>query len=209
LLEQHDPGEPATEERRKRLLEWVEAAGLGDELEPDEWALLQRPAGALPRQDTLDATWRVEGLVVLAWALNLVEMPEHDHLVEVCPLFKALSFLDAQGARTLQATARLRPATQLCDMQTRLQAIHWRLRDFTIRPAEMDFVAFAEDAWFGPFDVSGFPLIDGDLAVRGQPISKAPRDALGPIHSAARERHLASNWLRGYCRIYSRTQTAT
>jgi hypothetical protein len=209
LLEQHDPAEAATEERRQRLLEWADAAGLGDELEPDEWALLQCPTGSLARQDVLDATWRVEGLVVLAWALNLVDMPPHDLLVEVCPLFKALSFLDAQGARTLQTTARLRPAAELCEMQTRLQAIHWRLRDFTERPAAMDFVAFAEDAWFGPFDASALPLIDGDLAVRGQPISAAPRDSLGPIHSAARERHLASNWLRGFSRHYSRTDTPT
>ena len=142
-------------------------------------------------------------------ALGLVEMPPYDELVEVCPLFRALAFLDAQAARDLQTTARLRSAEELGDMHTRLLALHWRLRDFMVNPQATAFAEFAHTAWFGPFDVSAFPLIEGDLALRGHTLSKAPRDVIAAVHSAARERHKASNWLRGYSRVYSRTDTST
>jgi hypothetical protein len=146
---------------------------------------------------------------VLAWALGLAEMPPYDELVDVCPLFQALAFLNEQEARTLQATARLRADEELGDMHTRLLALHWRLRDFTLRPLPMNFADFARNAWFGPCDVSAFRLVEGDLSLRGHAISKAPGEVFGSVHSAARERHQASNWLRGYSRVYSRTDTST
>src|SRR5207248_10992204 len=42
LLEQQDSADPRGEANRQRFLSWVAALGLEDELEPDEWEVLQR-----------------------------------------------------------------------------------------------------------------------------------------------------------------------
>jgi hypothetical protein len=66
LLEQQDPYDPRSEANRQRFLSWVAALGLEDELEPDEWEMLQRPVGRLDRQAAVHSTWWLEGLGVLA-----------------------------------------------------------------------------------------------------------------------------------------------
>src|SRR5262249_12544785 len=84
ILEQN-LADPQTPQTCAAVLKWVQDVGVGDELEPDEWEVVQRPPGRLERQVQLDATWRLEGLVVLAWALGRFEIPPHDQVVAVNP----------------------------------------------------------------------------------------------------------------------------
>jgi hypothetical protein len=63
------------ENQRRELLEWINLVGIGEELEPGEWEVLERPIGRLESQQQIDSTWRLEGLVVLAWALGRFELP--------------------------------------------------------------------------------------------------------------------------------------
>ena len=46
-----------------------------------------------------------------------------------------------------------------------LLGLHWRLRDFTLRPQALDFQAFARDCWFGPLDINPFRLVDDSVGV--------------------------------------------
>ena len=69
-LEQEDRNDASVEQTRQRILHWVDAIGIGDELEPDEWKLLQLGLGVPPPRDVLNATWRYEGLGVLVWAAS-------------------------------------------------------------------------------------------------------------------------------------------
>jgi hypothetical protein len=209
LLEQDDPEDPKAEEFRQRILAWVDAIDIADELEPDEWEVLQRPVGRLDRQQQIDATWRLEGLAVLAWALGRYELPQHDVLVVPRDLIGALDFLDDDASRNLLLTPALRPIKELEWQNRRLLGIHWRLRDYTLRPQAMDFRAFARDCWFGSFDLAGIRLIGDDLALGDAALSAADQQAFATAYSAARERHLASNWLLGQSRIYSETDTST
>lgn len=209
LLEQENASDAMVEARRKQLLEWVEVLGIANELEPDEWKVLQRPVGSLDRQATVNATWRLEGLAVLAWALGRFEVPAYDQLVEPGALLSSVGFLDEDAARALLTEAKLRPTEELQRYGTEILALHWRLRNFTLRPDPMDFPEFGRNAWFGPFDLSSFRLIANDLAIGGYEISKAPSDVFQATISSAMERHLAINWLRGYSRIYSETDTST
>jgi hypothetical protein len=73
----------------------------------------------------------------------------------------------------------------------------------------MDFRAFAANCWFGSFDLTDISLVNGDLALGGVTLSEADEQAFGTAYSLARERHLAINWLQGYSRIYSETDTST
>src|SRR5579884_2817539 len=69
ILEQ-DTASPEASETYQDLLTWVRDIGIDDEFEPDEWEVLQRPLGRLDQGGQINATWRLEGLVVLAWALG-------------------------------------------------------------------------------------------------------------------------------------------
>ena len=195
--------------QHRKLLVWVEDVGIGDELEPDEWSVLQRVPGRLNPQNHINAMWRLEGLAVLAWALGRFELPPQDQLVIPKKLLRSVGYGDADEARALLASPQLRSADELARMSTILLAIHWRLRDFSLRPQKMDFRKFAKDGWMGPFDISPIALVEDDLAIEYATISKALADSVNRTNSAAMERHLAIRWLEGDSPIYSKTDTST
>jgi hypothetical protein len=208
ILEQ-DLANPIAAETYQDLLGWVRDLGIDDEFEPDEWEVLQRPLGNLDQRMQINSTWRLEGLVVLAWALRRFEIPPHDELVQLKPLWRSLGPLDAQAARTLLANPDIRPREEIGTLRNRLFASHWRLRNFHVKPEAMDFAEFARTCWFGPLDLAGLPLVEGDFAIRGARIDRADPDAVGSAHSTAQERHQAANWLWEGPRRYSDASVAT
>lgn len=208
LVEQSDPSEAGVEQYWKDILSWVEAIGIREELEPDEWKVLQRPVGRLDQRAAIDSTWRLEGLGVLAWALKQFDLPPYDELVSPQTLLRSVGFLDEQAAAGLLADPELRSREELDELGKQLLGLHWRLRDYTLRPQAMDFRVFAKDCWFGPMDISPFRLIDGDLALGEHAIHGAPEELFGRTMSAARERHQAINWLH-WGDVYSETDTST
>jgi hypothetical protein len=191
------------------LLAWVRDLGIDDEFEPDEWAILQRPLARLDQRGQINSTWRLEGLVVLAWALGRFEIPPHDQLVELNPLWRSLGLLDGEAARALLAQPTLRSREEIGALRNRLFALHWRLRNFHIDPGVMDFAEYARTCWFGPLDISGLPLVEGDLGLRGERIDRAPAGVVSTAHSTAQERHQAANWLWEGPERYSEASVAT
>src|SRR5207253_2694376 len=103
----------------------------------------------------------------------------------------------------------LRSPDELDACRKQMLGLHWRLRNYTLRPQAMDFRAFARSCWFGELDLTPFRLIDNDLALGEHAINDAPEDAFRSAKSAAIERHLAINWLTGGGDVYSETDTST
>lgn len=209
LLEQEDPADPGVEDTRRRILAWIDDIGIGEELEPDEWKTLQRPHRQLTQQEAMNATWRIEGLGVLAWALNRHDLLPIDELVEPGKLLPAVGLLNAERSEALLAEPPLRPLAELEALRRRLLAVHWRLRNFRLKPERMNFREFARTAWFGPLDVADLRLIDDDLAIGDHAIADASRDRVGAAESAAMERHHAVNWLNGESPRYADVETHT
>ncbi len=133
----------------------------------------------------IDSTWRLESLVVLAWALGRFDIPPHDALVAVDPLWRSLGYLDVKAARTLLAKPSLRPWAEIGALRNRMFTVHWRLRNFRIHPGTIDFAEYARTCWFGPMDISGLPLVGGDLALRGKRIDYALQVEFDKAYSAA------------------------
>jgi hypothetical protein len=208
ILEQ-DAENPSALATLRDVLEWSEALNLADELEPEEAEIVALPLGALPPQGQIEATWRLEGLVVLAWALERYPLPAHDALVELSPLWQSLGLLDVERANALVANAQLRSREEIHRLRQRLFALNWRLREFRIRRKAIDFAAFAQTAWFGPLDLGDLPLVENDLAVGGVRLDQADEDLLGSTQSATHERHHASNWLWEGPERYSEVIVAT
>jgi hypothetical protein len=208
ILEQ-DAGEPAAADTYQNLLAWLEDVKVGDELEPDEWEVLQRPLGRLDPDMQVNSSWRLEGLVVLAWALGRFEVPPHDRLVELQPLWQSLGGFDYEAAEALLADSQLRPLEEIAALRNRLFAVHWRLRNFHLNCEVLDFADFARTCWFGPLDITGLPLVDGDLALQGERLDRAADEVFSAAHSAAQERHQAVNWLLEGPEQYSEASVAT
>jgi hypothetical protein len=213
-----DPRARGAAERHRELLEWVREIGIEDELEgpdpdwpdePNERSILAAPPGKLDPRSHVNTSWRAEGLAVLAWALGRYDLPPHDQPAKVEDLWEAVGHLRADRARELLASPVLRPREEIGALRGRLFALHWRLRDYFVRPERMDFAEFARTSWFGPLDIAGLPLAKGDLALGGKPIDQADPRVFADAHSAAQERHLAVNWLSEGPRLYSEADTST
>lgn len=199
-----DEPEEGREELRLGLLRRVEGLGLAPELERGERRVLETPSGELSQRQAVNASWRSEGVAVLAWALGVFELPPHDVLVDTGELIREKLGLLGEQPPPVLAAPTLRTPEELKRMERRLLAIHWRLREFSLRPRAMDFREFSRTAWMGPFELEGIPLAGNDLAIGGKPIAEAEPDQVSKSQSVAMERHQAINWLMGQHWIYSR-----
>jgi hypothetical protein len=191
-----------------RLLTWIDSIGLRPEFELAEIATVEADLGSLDQQAMVNGTWRSEGLVVLAWALGATAVPRHDQMADPAAIANSIHFL-ADDAKLAAKRLALRSPEELAAFGELQLALHWRIRDFSLRREAMDFRKFAETAWFGPLRIEGIPLAEHDLAIDGVPIAKAPEQRFRQCQSIAMERHQAINWLQGWDEIYSEVDTST
>jgi hypothetical protein len=195
------------EDTHRRLLEWVKDQGIDSYLEAEEADLIGTAPGCLDQQRAIDALWQVEGLEVLLWALGLKELPSCDSLSDVDTPLKLVGIWKL-AIEAPVGGAQLRPVTDLEKQQEIQLTIHWRLREQRLRPKHMNLPEFVQKASFGPLCADGVPLVDGDLALGGQPLNEADDALLGVASSIVNERHRAANWLM-WGGSWCETDTAT
>jgi len=180
-----------------RVLDWLTALDLWDEAEPSEAAMLCAPLGVLDAGVVLRSGWYVEGLAVLAWALNLIGFPKHDEQVNIYAVADAVWFLDKKAAEAM-ATAELRSLSELDACRELLYAIHVRLREYARNQVANSFTPRTERSWL---DAVGYTLTDltahDNLAVDGKPIVQVTEERLREVLSITSERHRAIIWLMG------------
>ncbi len=76
---------------RAQILAWVKREGLLEHLSEPEQEWLSTPIGGLSPEDTFDASWCSESLLVLLWALRSVEsIPPYDSEVRTGELMEKL-----------------------------------------------------------------------------------------------------------------------
>jgi hypothetical protein len=192
---------------RCRLVAWLETHKLLDELEPDEAHQLTAPVGALDPGLARACTWRFEAAAVLAWALQLVDLPPYHQQIDGALLAERLAFLRDELPPPLSHPELRSPHAIAC-LREHLFTVHWRLREWSLRGEPIDFRAVADRVTFGPLRLDDVQLHDGDLALRGVPIGKADDRVIAECLSIAHERHLAINWLIAGGR-FSQTDNST
>lgn len=208
-LEEESEGIDSPEEFCESAKEWLQDCGAVDELEPQEFDLLNSEFGSLSQQERINSVWRIEGIGTLLWALNSYNLPPDATLVSPAEMFEVTQAYDSDATRLFLSQAQLRPADELFTHQKHVLMLHWRLREFSLRPMLIDFVEFSKDCWIGSFDISGFDIIENDVAINGVPISKADPADVELCGSITRERHQAANWLCGENPVYSEVETNT
>jgi hypothetical protein len=203
-----DAGNADAEAFRASVVSWVDEVGVADELEPHEVSMLMAPLGSLTPRQLIDATWRTEGLAVLAWALGRYELPPYDIQARAPDVALALGFLEKRED-TVLSKPLLRPALHVAALADSLFSLHWRLRQFSLDQLAVDFADVARRASFGPLPIDSLRLLERDLELRGVPISRAPEELWRTAMSIARERQQAANWLQGQDAVYSEVTADT
>jgi len=202
-------GQPEADTLHNRTLEWLTKLDLWDEVESSEEKILHTPLGELEQKDVIRATWYVEGLAILAWALNQFDLPRHDEKVDPYSVADAVWFL-SEDADELIRTARLRNLTELEACRELLYAVHARLRDFARNRNQKDFARWVEKIWIEALRLDADHLIvDNDLAIDDKPIIDVEENRLQECKWITFERHRAIIWLvEGYS-SYSQTPVDT
>jgi hypothetical protein len=206
-LIEKDSHKPKAEEFRKTIRPWLDYIGAGRELEPDEAALLSTPLGQLDKRTALNATWRAEGMVVLAWALGWASLPPIHEECEPSDVAVAMGFLDEQQ-NTLLHCPCLRDRAEIDRWEGAYLTVHWRLRQWSIEPGPMDFVTFVSACDWG-LCLDELEVLDRDLAIGGVRIDKIDHAVYHEALSITQERHQAFNWLSGFEPVYSDVTTDT
>jgi hypothetical protein len=138
---------------------------------------------------------------VLAWALGRFELPPYDEQVCGADVAEELGFLERQGAALL-AFPEVRDADEIAALADHVLTVHWRLREFGLRPHAIDFPEVIRRSTWG-LTSDRLVFAEGDLALRGIRIDEATADLRQQCRSIATERQQAANWLLGNERVYS------
>ena len=220
----------ANEQARHRLVRWVNESDLKSEMEPEESQFLRTPMAQADERAVINAGWRTEGLAVLAWALQLFELPPYDTGTDQRALVRSIGLPRPISEEDPRRSATLRPPSAIGRYASHMTIVNWRLRQFRsshdsdlyhqaiqIFPSgrtgigqPMDFVRYLQshpcykETW-----LEGLRLKDGDLALGDTAIADAPADVIERCGSTAVERQIAAYWLRGDHRIYSNVNPAT
>lgn len=180
-----DGDTPEAESLRQSVVAWLADVGAAGEVTEVEWSLLRAPLGTLDAAERLDGTWRVEALVVLAWALGRTELPSHDSQANPFALAQALGFHHPRDRTVLEAP-HLRDRDELLAAAQTLSELVESLRA-SDRAGEGADVASSATAADGP--------TAGELLVRGMPLSAVPEPVRRAVLRMAAERAKAASWL--------------
>ena len=207
-LIEKDAGEDGAEELRLQIVPWLEGLGVLDELETAELDLISVPLGALERKARLNASWKSEGMVVLAWALGFAELPPIQEQCEPSDVANGMGFLGERDETPL-SSPRLVPEAEIQRWADSYLTLHWRLREFKRTATRMHFPDYTKKCGWGPLSVSDLEIVVDDLAVDGVRIDELDSGVLQNLISITQERHQAFNWLLGLEAVYSEVATDT
>lgn len=194
---EHNLDDASTRSLHARMHEWLEECQLMESLEAAERAVLLAPQGALEEPVRQEAVLRMEGAAILAWALGKYPLPPVDVHAEPFKVGDALGFL-WEGAADHLRYAKLRGPSELNAYHGLAQAVATRLQESETRPVRSDFAASIAPAWLRTLGLyRNSPLIEGDLALGGQPLHLADLEVRRTLAAVAEERARAAAWLVG------------
>ncbi|HIP47338.1 MAG TPA: DUF4272 domain-containing protein [Campylobacterales bacterium] len=131
------------EELRASLLPWLDMLGAREEMEKDELIALTAPLGGLDAQAQINLAWAVEGLAVLAWAMQRYELHADDTLAEPQSITNTMIFLH-ESAKALVDEPTLRESKELQAMKEQCYTKQCQIKEFASNPINVDKVGEKE-----------------------------------------------------------------
>jgi hypothetical protein len=198
-----------------QLRAWVSAQAIEPHLSPTEREALAQPLGQIDDDTLFDLSWRLQALVAVLWALNVVEpMPSYAESYPADALQPLLPF--GRPVAEFLATVRLRAEEELVTERHRAEFWNWRARTDLLRrrgtkpPVGQTYATIlARAAETALEDGIVTEVRDGDVVCRGVPYSALSPEEFADAASTAQERHFALNWICGYAEDWDDTPTDT
>jgi hypothetical protein len=207
-LIEKDALRPGAESLRQEVVAWLDRIGAAEELEPSEIVLLTTPLGKLDSKAAMDAGWRSEGMVALAWVLGNAKLPLVHVECEPSDIANGIGFLEDRANTPLHCP-RLCEMAEIEAWADTYLALHWRLRKHSSEAESMDFVKYASTCKWGNLRLDHLEILDSDLAIGEVRIDNVDESVFRETLSIAQERHQAFNWLLGWDPLYSQVTTDT
>ncbi|HNU52065.1 MAG TPA: DUF4272 domain-containing protein [Verrucomicrobiota bacterium] len=196
-----------------RLRAVARSAGLWRSFSPKERGLLRDTSAALPPQSIINASWRLEALGTLLWALKLVPwLPPFDQqftaeIATTIPTDGLGEFIDGLGLRSVEELERERDRAELWHWRSRTRQLIEEHRPFPEMPAVEggprfscydDIVRFTAKAAGESGTLA--EVLDEDFVAKGKPYRDLTATEWAEVTSITVERHFALNWLCGRAR---------
>jgi hypothetical protein len=194
----------------KEQIERLKAFGFWDRVSPLEGEFFEATPLTLTQQQHVNASWRLEAVQVLLWALGVIDnLPPYDEQAETA-LLQRVPMDDVQR---FVSSAELRERSEIESARELAELWHWRSRTRTLiergdllEPNEEllgegirtydDIVRKTAKLATAQGDLAA--MIDEDFPVRGAAYRDASNDFWSEVTSITIERHHTLNWLCGF-----------
>lgn len=192
------------EAERFDLVSWLAEEKLLGSLTPEELALIEAPVGQPTPDDTLDATWRIEDAVVLAWALDLIPcIPPYDEATDAAGVIDALpppwsrttEFRTAARLREESTIAQAREQAEVWSDRADIYWWHHETNEVGVEPDPRQLVSDLTTEAFAA-GLIGHPLA-GDFPTRDGTYRDLAPETVEQLQMIASRRSLSLNWLCG------------
>ncbi len=148
---------------RGEVLNWLETQHLREALTPNELDFVDNESPT-PKQ-TIDFSWQSERLIVLLWALGLVEsLPSADTPCDG-DAFQCLPPFSELSEEQFISCASLRSADELWAEANRALSLHWQARDAILhsrKPTELIDIEIVQERHHAINWVTGYDGLDWD-----------------------------------------------
>lgn len=133
-------------DERENVIDFLKTNSLWDKVSPDEKELFQKEE--LTDQDTVNISWRSEGVWLLLWTINKVDKLELPiGQVEIPEIVSRLPEFLTDPNEFIK-NANLRPTTEILDQSDLIYRLHWATRNADLNnqpiPANLDLSIIIE-----------------------------------------------------------------
>ena len=128
-------------EERKTVIDFLKTNSLWNKVSPEEKKLLKKEE--LTDQETVNISWRSEGVWLLLWTINKIDKLELP--IEQVQIPKILSQIPEFLTDTYEfiKNANIRPTTEILDESDLIYRLHWATRNADLNnqpmPANLDY----------------------------------------------------------------------
>jgi hypothetical protein len=95
-------------------------------------------------------------------------------------------------------TPQMREWAQIETWANTYLKLHWRVREFSLRPITIDFVDYVSKCKWASLHLDHLELQDKDLAIGGVRLDKLESHVFCRSLGVTHERHTAFHWLLGF-----------
>ena len=168
----------------------------GLNLDAAEKRFFSTPFGTLKNRERTEASWLIEGLAVLSWAIGKCDLPPFHQKIEGSKVSIAIGLFQPDSLERISAAA-IRNPDEVESGAITYSALCWRFSEQAKNPQPVDFAGKLKDPNGPHLLVDGIPIKDGDLAIDGSPICEVPAERVAEVASVVFQRYKAFRWLLG------------